>query len=113
MINRVLVAGRLAEAPLVRATSRGTPYAVLTLDLQHVRAPGIEPEVSCVEVHAYGEGRAAVLDRYLERGRDLLVEGYLRREGQELIVVCERFSFMERSLHSQPLWADAAPSPAA
>ena len=112
MINRVVVAGRLAEAPVVRTTAGGTPLAVLTLDVQHVRSAEAEPEVACLEVHAYGGGRAAVLERYLGRGSDVLVQGYLRREAEGLVVVCERFEFMERSLVSRPLWAEAAPAAA-
>ncbi len=107
MINRVVMVGRLAEDPVVRKTSGGAPQAVLTLDVQHQRWGGADPEVTCVEVHAFGEGLTAVLGKYLERGRDLLIEGYLRREGEDLVVVLERFNFLERGLRSRSLWAEA------
>lgn len=112
MINRVVVAGRLAEDPIVRRTAGGEPLVVLSLDVQQPRWGTTEPEVACIEAHAFGR-RAETIAKYCERGRALLVEGYLRREGEDLVVIVEQSTFLERGLRSRSLWAEASVAQAA
>ena len=107
MINRVLVAGKLTESPRTTTTPNGIPLVVLILEVRHPRWTDEVPDVCSVEVHAVGEKRAEVLVRYMEKGRDLMVEGQLREHGGKLHIALDRFHFMERGLSARYLWAEA------
>lgn len=115
MINRVLLAGRVVQDPVRSATPSGIPLTLLTLELRatpSALAEDATADVCAVEVHALGEGRAQVLGRYVQAGRDLMVEGRLREHEGRLIVRLDRFHFLESGLCSQGLWAprEGAPS---
>lgn len=103
MINQVLLAGRLGSAPRIQ---QGPTQAVLELELE-VDRPAREwsPGGRCtVGVRATGSARlGAAWEKYLEKGKAVLVQGYLHVIDGALAVMGERVEFLEAGLVSTGL----------
>lgn len=109
MINQVLLAGRVATEPRIQAGDDG---AVMDLELEVERtAREFNPGGRCtVGVRARGSQRqGAAWGKYVSKGRDVLVHGYLQASGGALTVVGERVEFLEGGLVASALEGLARP----
>ena len=111
MINRVVLGGRLVQDPELGQTSGGTAVVRVFLETEHLSSEQRPVESCRIEAKAFGPA-ADVLHRYLERGRVVIVEGYLREDQGRLVVIVESFNFMPDEIGSLPLWAAPEQLPA-
>ena len=74
------MAGNLTREPELRQTARGTPVA--SLDLAVNRRIGDREEVCYCEVVAWGR-TAENCQRFLGKGANVMIEGYLRLDSYE------------------------------
>lgn len=97
MINQVIIAGRLIEDP--QADGRG---CALRLELARPArgSSGGEEAPATVRAVASDERRAANLQRYLRKGRDVLIHGHLQQDAGGLCVAVDSFEFMEDGLRT-------------
>jgi single-stranded DNA-binding protein len=111
VINQVIVGGVLTQEVDLSHTAAGTPVARLQLEVQHTPFGDERPPQTCeVEVVQYGP-MAEVMNRYLEGGRSVIIHGHFEQEeGKGLVVVSERFQFVERGVSSVPLWRKPSPA---
>jgi single-strand DNA-binding protein len=103
--NKVILAGNLTRDPQLSYLPSGTPVCEFGLAINRRRkgADGQMREETCfVDCRAFG-AQAENLNRYMAKGRPLLVDGRLRyeqwesKEGQKrsrLSVVVENFQFL-------------------
>ncbi len=103
--NKVILAGNLTRDPQLSYLPSGTPVCEFGLAINRRRkgADGQMREETCfVDCRAFGP-QAETLNRYMAKGRPLLVDGRLRfeqwesKEGQKrsrLSVVVETFQFL-------------------
>ncbi len=110
VINQVIVGGVLAQEVEVSHTEAGSPVARLHLEVQHTPFGDGDQQTCEVEVVQYGP-RAEVMKRYLQAGGRVVIHGHLEEEqGKGLVVVSDRFEFVERGLNSVPLWRTPSPT---
>jgi single-strand DNA-binding protein len=104
--NKVILLGRLTREPELKYLPSGTAVARLGLAVNHNytdRQSGEKKEEVCfVDLDAFGK-TAEVMNEYLQKGREVLVEGRLRfqtwetDDGQKRSkhdIFVERFSFV-------------------
>lgn len=103
MINQVLLAGRLSADPRIQ---QGTNGAVMELELE-VERPAREFSAGArctVGVRATGSARqGAAWEKYLSRGRSVLVHGFLQATNGVLSIAGDRVEFLEDKLISSAL----------
>lgn len=104
VINQVLLGGRISSEPRIQ---QGTAGAVMELELELERPPREwSPGGRCtVGVRATtGSTRLGeAWEKYLSKGRAVLVHGYLQAKDGALSVVGERVEFLESGLVSSSL----------
>lgn len=106
MINRVTLAGKLLRAPQpLRGGRRGSELELL---LEHVPHWSGGPVEQCpVRVWVLGERQAETVERWLDAGRAISLQGHLVRVGAELVVEAESWQFLPDELVSRCLWEGA------
>ena len=106
MINRVTLAGKLLRAPEpLRGERRGSELELL---LEHVPHWSGGPVEQCpVRVWVLGERQAETVERWLDAGRAISLQGHLVRVGAELVVEAESWQFLPDELVSRCLWEGA------
>ena len=113
MINRVVIAGKIVESPRVETKPNGQKVAVLKLQIQHPMWGVAGTEQCTVEVLGVGERRAEIFERYLQAGRDFMVEGHLVDVDGTLRVVVDQFHFMESGLNTRYYHTEGSADPVA
>lgn len=105
-LNKVILIGRLTRDPESRSTQGGSTVVAFGLAVNRTytrRDSGEKVEETCfVDVEAWGR-TGETIARYMNKGRQILVEGRLKfdtweRDGQrrsKLSVVCETFQFID------------------
>lgn len=111
-LNKVILIGRLTRDPESRSTGAGSTVVAFGLAVNRTytrRDSGERVEETCfVDVEAWGR-TGETIARYMNKGRQILVEGRLKfdsweRDGQrrsKLSVVCENFQFIDSQSSSQ------------
>jgi len=102
-INRVILAGNLTKDPDVRYLPSGTPVTSfrLAVNRRFKGKSGDVDETCFVDVKVYGR-QAESCGEFLSKGRNVLVEGYLRLEQWDSeggkrskhVVVADRVQFL-------------------
>lgn len=102
-VNRVILAGNLTRDPDVRYLPSGTPVANfrIAVNRRYKGKSGDVDETCFVDVKVYGK-QAESCGEYLSKGRNVLVEGYLRLEQWDSeggkrskhVVVADRVQFL-------------------
>ena len=104
-LNKVLLIGRLTRDPELRYAPSGTAVAEfgMAVNRNYTDQSGEKKEQTCfVDIQSWGR-QAEILNEYLRKGRQVLIEGRLdfssweTPEGQKrskLRVVCENFQFI-------------------
>lgn len=104
-LNKVIMIGRLTKDPDLRFTPSGMPVTEFRLAVNHTfrgkDGQEREPEVCFIDVSLFGR-TAEVAKQYLNKGREVYVEGRLKfdtweKDGQRRSkhsLVAERFQFL-------------------
>ncbi|HDD52668.1 MAG TPA: single-stranded DNA-binding protein [Thermosulfidibacter takaii] len=102
-INRVILAGNLTRDPDVRYLPSGTPVTSfrLAVNRRFKGKSGDVDETCFIDVKVYGK-QAESCGEFLSKGRNVLVEGYLRLEQWDSeggkrskhVVVADRVQFL-------------------
>ncbi len=102
-INRVILAGNLTKDPDVRYLPSGTPVTAfrMAVNRRFKGKSGDVDETCFIDVKVYGR-QAENCGEYLSKGRNVLVEGYLRLEEWDSeggkrskhVVVADRVQFL-------------------
>ncbi len=102
-INRVILAGNLTKDPDVRYLPSGTPVTSFRLAVnRRFKAKSGDVDETCyIDVKVYGK-QAESCGEFLFKGRNVLVEGYLRLEQWDSeggkrskhVVVADRVQFL-------------------
>jgi len=102
-INRVILAGNLTRDPDVRYLPSGTPVTSfrLAVNRRFKGRSGDVDETCFIDVKVYGK-QAESCGEFLSKGRNVLVEGYLRLEQWDSeggkrskhVVVADRVQFL-------------------
>ena len=102
-INRVILAGNLTKDPDVRYLPSGTPVTAfrVAVNRRFKGKSGDVDETCFIDVKVYGK-QAESCGEYLSKGRNVLVEGYLRLEEwdseggrrSKYVVVADRVQFL-------------------
>lgn len=129
-LNKVLLAGNLTRDPELRYLPSGMAVCEFAIAVNRTRKSSSgeqKEEVLFMDVTAFGK-QAELISEYLQKGRAVYVEGYLRREewtGQDgqkrnkMSTVLEKFQFMDSrpsggagAAGSKPAGQDKASGPA-
>jgi len=111
--NRVILVGRLARAPELQYTSKGTPMVRFNLAVSRPK----QDEADFFVIRAFGK-LAEVVDDYLTKGKLILVEGFLQsRRWQDdgggwhsiVEVVARNVTFLEKKGQAKPAPQKVAP----
>lgn len=106
--NKVILLGNLTRDPETRTTAGGSTICKLGLAVSRQYTDGQgnrQEETTFVDVDAFGK-RAEVIQKYLRKGKPLMVEGHLKldqweaNDGQKrskLGVVLENFQFVGKA----------------
>lgn len=89
-VNKVILLGNVGADPEVRYPEKDRPVAYLSLATNEVRG---QAKVEVTEWHAlvFGGHNAAIVERYVRKGAQLYVEGFLRtREYEDRMKITRR-----------------------
>lgn len=76
-VNKVILVGRLGEAPELMQTSTGDSYTHLSLATDAIVGKGQQPKTDWFRVTVWGK-TAETCSKYLGKGRQVYVEGRLQ-----------------------------------
>lgn len=101
-MNRVILMGRLVRDPDVQTTTTGKLRARMTLAVDRMKAKDGTRQADFISLIAW-EKSAEFADKYLFKGKQILVEGRIQtgsyeKDGQKRYttdVVCERIEFAD------------------
>ena len=123
MLNKIIVMGRITKDPELRRTQSGTPVTSITLAVDRDYQQGGEKQTDFIDVVAW-RSTAEFIDKYLSKGRAVVVEGSLQsrkwtdKEGNKRIsweVQADRLYFADSRREDSSNTADeskATPGPA-
>ena len=77
MLNKIIVMGRITKDPELRRTQSGTPVTSITLAVDRDYQQGGEKQTDFIDVVAW-RSTAEFIDKYLSKGRAVVVEGSLQ-----------------------------------
>ena len=114
-INNVAFSGNLTRDPVPRKTTRGTSVLGFTLAASKSKKDPVTGDVTFnviyVDVQAWGSAADEIAAK-AKKGTPLLVEGRLKQENwddkttgakrSKLLVVLERFEFVDQTAHNAP-----------
>lgn len=89
-VNKVILIGHVGNDPDVRYIEKDKPVAYLSLATNEVRGAS---KVETTEWHSlvFGNQNAVIVERYVRKGTQLYVEGYLRtREYEDRMKISRR-----------------------
>ncbi|MDE6576682.1 MAG: single-stranded DNA-binding protein [Muribaculaceae bacterium] len=103
-VNKVILLGHVGNDPDVRYPAKDNPVAYLSLATNEIRGTA---RVETTEWHSlvFGGQNALIVERYVRKGTQLFVEGYLRsREYEDRMkitrrkteIIVERFEIVGR-----------------
>ncbi len=103
-MNKVILLGHVGNDPDVRYPAKDNPVAYLSLATNEIRGTA---RVETTEWHSlvFGGQNALIVERYVRKGTQLFVEGYLRsREYEDRMkitrrkteIIVERFEIVGR-----------------
>ena len=108
MLNSVILHARLTADPELKTTTNGTPLANLRVAVQRPKRNGEDAGADYIDVVAFG-ATAENANRYLSKGRAILVNGRLRhrewtdtqtgKTRQKLEVVANEIEFLGAAKH--------------
>ncbi len=103
MINQVLLAGRLAGDPRI-LEGAGGPCVEMEVEVERVpHFDSEKTERAPVTVRAFGDRIVGIVTKYFHRGQGVLVHGHLRGGESGLLVVMDRFEFVNSGVVARAL----------
>lgn len=122
-VNKVILVGNVGRKPEVRATENGTKYArfsVATNEVYTDKQGQRQTQTDWHNIVAWGK-QAEIIERYVDAGRLLYIEGRLRNRSYEkdgvkhyaTDVICDTFNFLGSGNNQQGAGASAPSAPAA
>lgn len=89
-VNKVILIGHVGNDPEIRYPEKDNPIAYLSLATNEVRGKA-RTEVTEWHYLVFGSQNAVIVERYVRKGTQLYVEGYLRsREYEDRLKIVRR-----------------------
>ena len=76
-LNKILIAGNICQHPVIGVTPGGTPTAAFTVAINERKQD--KTTTTYIDCKTYGN-QAKFVEQYLQRGRNVYVDGKLRME---------------------------------